>query len=57
MRKAIARIAKLASRIDIRDAHVYGGLALVAVGVACIYWPASCIVVGVALMALALRRP
>ena len=48
---------KLLSRIDIRDAHLYGGLALVAFGLAFVYWPASFIVSGVILMALALRRP
>ena len=57
MRKAISRIVKLVKRIDIRDAHVYGGIALITFGVAHIYWPAAPVVAGSILLALALRRP
>jgi len=43
--------------MDIRDLHAYGGLLLIGIGLAFIYWPAALIVVGSMLVFLALRRP
>ena len=48
---------KLFTHIDIRDAHVYGGLLLVAMGFAGLQWEAGLVVLGGGLLYLGLRRP
>lgn len=45
----------IADRFDLRDGFMFGGLSLVAIGVAQIYAPAAWIVFGVVLMILAVR--
>lgn len=56
MKLRLLQAMELLRRVDIRDAHVYGGLLLVALGLVFIYWPLAPIVCGAVLMALALRR-
>jgi hypothetical protein len=48
--------AKVKSPIDLRDTFVFGGLALVGAGVACIYAPGALIVCGAALFWLGVRK-
>ena len=48
---------RLITLVDIRDAHVYGGLLLVAVGFAGLHWQAGLVVLGGGLLYLGLRRP
>jgi hypothetical protein len=42
--------------LDVRDAHIYGGIALVAAGAGAVYWPAALIVAGAIVLALAVWR-
>ena len=53
MVKTLKRILRA---FDIRDAHCYGGIILIAIGFSFVYWPAALIVTGLILLYLALRR-
>ena len=52
MKQALLMLAK----IDIRDLHCYGGIALIATGLWLVYCPLSLVVTGTLLLYLALRR-
>lgn len=47
---------RLRQHVDIRDIHCYGGILLIAAGLAFVYWPAALVVPGAILLFLALRR-
>lgn len=57
LRAVANRLRGMLPDIDIRDGHVYGGGALVAVGVWQVFPPAGFIVAGLLLLYLGLRRP
>lgn len=44
------------THVDLRDVHAYLGIALIAAGLAVVWWPAALIVTGALLLYLALRR-
>lgn len=46
----------LKTHFDLRDAHAYLGILLIAVGCGFVYWPSALIVPGAILIYMALRR-
>ena len=54
--KYIKIVERIAAHVDLRDMFVFGGLALIALGLWDIYWPLAPVVVGTVLVWLGVRR-